>query len=419
MEGFIRYFKNTGWLLSQRLFGMVIGFFVTAIVVRYLGPVNNGILNYAISFVGLFGFLASLGLDQVIYRDLIKYPERENEFLGTSIILRLAAGFLAMLLAISFGRIFNSDQTIFYTMAIVSLAFVFQAFSIIIYSFQAKVESHLPSIATMIVVVILAILKLLVVYYHKGVFYFGAIYTLEPFLYAVFFIFFYQKYYSSPLRWNFNKNLAREIVIEAFPLMLSVVFTTIYSRIDQVLLNYMIDVKAVGIYDPAVRLSELWYFIPAILTGSLFPSIINAYQTDEKLYAKRLIRLTLLLMALSASAGIFVTILAHFLMNLVFGPAFVTGYRVLQLYVWSGLGVGIGFVINQFLITEKMVRYVLYSSIIGMLLNVILNLLLIPSHGINGSALATLISYILGPLSVMLFPRVRKRVAVLFRIAQL
>src|SRR5436190_14620310 len=88
-EGFQKYFKNTSWMFLGRIVGLLISFFVTAYVARYLGPANYGMLIYAISFVGLFSFLANLGIDQILYRDLVRFPEKANELLGTTFILKL------------------------------------------------------------------------------------------------------------------------------------------------------------------------------------------------------------------------------------------------------------------------------------------------------------------------------------------
>lgn len=417
MEGFTKYFKNTGWLMANRFLGMAIGFFVTAMVTRYLGPENNGTLSFAISFIGLFGFLATLGIDQIVYRDLIKTPEKENEIIGTSLGLRLISGFVAMIIGITFGRILNADNLTFYIMAIVSTTFFFQAFSILTYTFQARVNSYILSIATMSVMVILAILKILAVIKDKNLYYFAFIYALEPILYAVFFLALYKIYYSSPFNWKFNKVLAKRMFLESLPLLLSVVFISIYSRIDQVLLKFMIDTRAVGIYEPAVRLSEVWYFIPAIITSSLFPSLINAQKTDEKSYAKRFFLLTIFLVGLTSLAGLFVSIFARDLMFIVFGEEFVEGYKVLQIYVWSGIGVSLGTIINQFLVAENMVRITLYISLIGMIINVALNLLLIPKYGINGSAFATFISYVFCPLSIMFFTASRQKILSMLKLA--
>jgi O-antigen/teichoic acid export membrane protein len=418
MEGFKKYFKNTSWLLGNRAYGMLIGFFVSVLVTRYLGVENYGTLSYAISFVGLFSFIANLGIEQVLYRDLIKHKHKENELIGTAILLRLVSGSVAMLIAITFAYLTKEQSNVMFLITVISISFIFQAFNVINYAFQARVQAKFPSIATFIVVSILAILKLIVVLGGKGFYYFAVTHTLESLLYGIIFLYFYKKYYGSPLNWKFDKRIAREMLVESAPLLLSTVFVSIYSRIDQVLLGNMINVSAVGIYDVAIRLSELWYFIPTILVGSLFPSIVNAKNTDEKVYAKRFISLTLMLVSLSAITGLIVTVFAHLMLSILYGQEFIGGYRVLQLYVWSGIGMSLGMVLNQFLITEKLARTILYTSIIGMVLNLALNLILIPKYGINGSAFATLVSYIVGPLSVVVFPEARRKILRLIKAAR-
>jgi O-antigen/teichoic acid export membrane protein len=296
------------------------------------------------------------------------------------------------------------------------MTYAFQAFNIINFIFHARVQAKYPSIITIIVIVLLSILKIFVVMYGKGVYYLAAVYAIEPVLYGIFLFWFYKKICGNPFEWTFKKETAKEMLREGFPLMLSSVFVIIYSRIDQIILKQMIDVAAVGIYDVAVRLSEVWYFIPGIIAGSVFPSIINAQKTNEAMYAKRLIYLTGFLVITSAFVGLVVTVFAKFIIVTIFGGEFASGYTALQFYVWSGVGISIGSVLSQYLIAEKLASTLLYISIIGMVLNVVLNFALIPVMGIAGSALATLISYIVGPVSVMAFKVPRQKILALFKL---
>ena len=58
--GFQRYFKNTLWTLTGRVFSLVVSFFTTVYVIRYLGPSNYGLLAFSVSFVGIFSFISGL-----------------------------------------------------------------------------------------------------------------------------------------------------------------------------------------------------------------------------------------------------------------------------------------------------------------------------------------------------------------------
>lgn len=414
--GFQKYFRNTGWMFSTRIITMLLGFGVTAIVARHLGPLNYGSLSYALSFVGLFSFIANLGIDNVLYRDLIKYPDREHSIVGTALILKIISGIITTGIIILTLFIIPEEPALRLLIVIASVSYIFQAFNVINYTFQARVHAKYTSIISLFVVIILSVIKISIVYWGKGMFYFGIAYTIEPFLYGLFYILYYKKLYGNPFDWHFKGDIAWEILRESLPLIVSSVFVIIYSRIDQIMIRYMIDITSVGLYDAAVRLSEVWYFLPGIIVSSVYPSIVNAHGTDEKIYARRLMYLTLFLIAISAGIGLFVTVFAKWIMLIAFGNKFIGGYSSLQFYVWSGIGISIGTVLNQYLITEKLTSHLLYISIIGMLLNVALNLLLIPQYGISGSAFATLISYILGPLSIICFPKVRRRILRLIQV---
>ncbi|MBC7981578.1 oligosaccharide flippase family protein, partial [Candidatus Parcubacteria bacterium] len=166
--GFQKYFQNTGWMFFARIFGMAIAFFVTAIVARYLGPEKYGTLMYAVSFVGLFSFIASLGMDHIIYRELIKYPERESKILGTSFILRIVGGFAAIFATMFLSSFFVHDLLEKKLILIISLSFIFQSLSILNYTFQSRLENKKLSYIIITTNIILSLLKLAVVFSNKG-----------------------------------------------------------------------------------------------------------------------------------------------------------------------------------------------------------------------------------------------------------
>jgi O-antigen/teichoic acid export membrane protein len=94
--GVRKHSKNISWMFFARIGSMVISFLATAYTARNLGPTNYGELSYAISFTALFGFIASLGIDQILQRDLIKYPEKRNVYLGSAVTIRVISSLLAI-----------------------------------------------------------------------------------------------------------------------------------------------------------------------------------------------------------------------------------------------------------------------------------------------------------------------------------
>ena len=83
---------NTGWLFADSILRMGVGMFVGVWIARYLGPQQFGVLSYAMAFVALFSAVATLGLDSIVIREVLRNPASANEIMGSAFILKLAGG---------------------------------------------------------------------------------------------------------------------------------------------------------------------------------------------------------------------------------------------------------------------------------------------------------------------------------------
>ncbi len=90
-SGFMKYFKNSSWLFAEKILRMVVGLFVGVWVARYLGPEQFGLFSYALSFVGLFAAVATLGLHGIVVRELVIDENKEKQPKAMSIeVFRVA-----------------------------------------------------------------------------------------------------------------------------------------------------------------------------------------------------------------------------------------------------------------------------------------------------------------------------------------
>jgi O-antigen/teichoic acid export membrane protein len=171
------------------------------------------------------------------------------------------------------------------------------------------------------------------------------------------------------------------------------------------MLKYLLGIDAVGIYDSAVRLSEVWYFVPALIISTVFPAIVNARMTSKTSYENRLVYLYSLMIGLGILVALPISVLSGWIMTTLYGAAFAGGSSTLALYIWAGVPVFFMMAVNNYLLAENHTKIMFVSSFAGMIANVILNLIFIPRLGLEGAALATLCSYILIPVSVFLFSK--------------
>lgn len=405
--GFRRYIQNTGWLLFARIATLVVAFFTTIYVIRYLGPENYGKLSYTVSFVSLFSFISTLGVDQIVYRELVKRPEDEAAILGSGFVLKFIGGFVAMILAIGSAWLMSADQIELILISLISVTLFGASWQIITLSFQAKVESKYPSMVTLCVALILAVAKILVIYFDKGIIYFAAVLVLESVLYAVFYVVIYQIRTRLLFAWRASRSMMLSLLRDGWPLMLATVSAILYARIDQVMLRHYIDIEAVGIYDAAVRLSDVWYIIPGVILATIFPAIISAREASTELFRRRVWMCAILLVALSACIILPTLWLAPSIISILYGSAFAGSAAVLTIYIWSLIGYSLGQLANTYLVAENYIYIYLFTSVTTVAINIVLNMVLIPTYGLSGAAWATLVSYTLIPIVPLAFRKVR------------
>ncbi len=394
-NGFWRYFTNTTWSIGARVVSQIISFIVTAYIVRYLGPSNYGQLSYAVSFVGIFGVLSTLGIDSILYRSLIEHKDKHREYLGSALVLKLIAGTATYLITVLFAFYLVPHEDISHWLIwIISFTYIVNAFNIITFEFQAHVDQKIVSIISMCVLAVLSVLKLVVVFANQGIIYFALILVLESILYICTYIFFRRKYF--PIwQWKPDISIMKKLLVSSWPLLLSGSFTVIYTRVDQIIIKNMLDNASVGIYDSAVKIAESWAVIPAVIVSSLFPSIINARMTSFKSYKNRTLALALLMGGVAIAISIVISIFARPIMHILYGPEYISGVSVLRVYCWASVWLSIGHVTYYYLISENKVKLLFYTSFLAMVLNVVLNIWLIPKYGILGATWATFFSYII------------------------
>ncbi|HMO77683.1 MAG TPA: flippase [Candidatus Paceibacterota bacterium] len=391
-EGLLRYAQNTGWVFLGKFSNMFVNFIATLYIARTLGPTNYGELSYGLSFIALFSFIASLGIDSVLYREIIKYPEQKNKLLGTALGIKFVASFFTSLLTIGVAWVFSPPDVSFLIISILSATYVLHIFGIISYEFGAVVNNKPVSFLSFFVTVVVNLLKVSSIFFDKGVLYLAIIIVIETLLYAIGYIYIRHRTFGSLRQWQFDTTVAKRLLLDSWPFILTSAFAVVYARIDQVMLKNLINATEVGIYDAAVRLTELWYFIPSIIVGTLFPAIINAKKTGHSLYRKRILALFALLGLLSGLIALTVSILAGPIVKLVFGNGFILTIPVLQIYVWALIPISLGIVVQHYLLTENARMYLFLMSLAGVIFNVVGNFLLIPKYQAYGAAIATLIS---------------------------
>lgn len=379
-------------MFSEQVLRIIAGLFVGIYVARYLGPEQFGVYSYALAFVALFGAIAKVGLDGIVVRDLVNHPEKRDVYLGTAFWLKLVGALLSLgLLAIAVQFTANDAATNLYIFIIAS-GLVFQSIDVVDFHFQSKVLSKYVSICKLTQLVLSSVLKLYFIFIQADLFWFVLVSLVDQITLALSLAFAYWRQKIGSFFGHFNLGTAKAMLRNSWPLILAGIAVTFYMRIDQIMIKEMLGEREVGLYSAAVRLSEAWYFVPVIITASLFPAIVNAKKTSQDLYHQRLQKLFTLMTWLAIAVALPMTFLADSVVNLLYGQHYLKAGSVLTIHIWGAVFVFLGVASGAFFTVENYTKKSLYRTVFGATSNVLLNLALIPRYGINGAAMATVLS---------------------------
>ena len=385
--------RNSSWLLLDKVVRMALGLVVGALVARYLGPTQFGRLNYAVAFVALFSAVATLGLDSIVVRDLVRRQEDRGKILGSAFSLKLGGALVCLVMAETAIRLLQPDDTKMHLLVgITATALVFQAFDVIDFLFQSGVRSKPIVLVRMISFVLFAFVKVALVVTLAGLVEFAWAALGEVALAALGFVWVFQRLFGAKWFGFGDLSTVRALLKESWPFLLSSLAVMIYMRIDQIMLASAVGSYEVGLYSAALRLSEIWYVIPMAIVGSVAPSLTATHGQSRAVYYGRLQRLFTSLVKLAYLVAVPMSLLSTPLIVLLFGPQYAGAGPVLAIHIWTAVFVFIGVATGPWIINEGLGRIQFYRTVIGAITNILLNLYLIPKYGAIGAAIATLLS---------------------------
>ncbi|GAB5413439.1 MAG: flippase [Congregibacter sp.] len=394
-----KIFDNVAWLFFDKILRVGVGLFVGIWVARYLGPEQFGLLSFAVAFVGMFGAIAGLGLKNIVVRDIVRSASCKGSILGTAAMLQSIGGLIAY--GISLISIFwlrPTDPQGKLIVAILGSALLFKASEIVVYWFESQVLSKYVVWVQNSTFLVFAVIKVGLVLNNTPLIAFAWAAMAEALTVALLLIALIALR-GLPLNdLRISAVRAKQLLRDSWALMLSSVAVVLYMRIDQIMLGQMLGDEAVGIYSAAVRISEVWYFIPMVITASVFPAILEAKDLSEARYYAQLKHLFNLMSIISLPGALLLSLMSPFLVATLFGDSYAAAAGVLAVHVWAAFFVFLGVASSKWFLAEGLQKLLFLRTVINAVINIALNYLLIPEYGPIGAAIALLISQSAGML---------------------
>lgn len=379
-------------MIGQQFLRIIAGLFVGIWVARYLGPEQFGLFSYVLAFTAIFAGIAQLGLNGIMVRELVNHPEKRDTYLGTAFWLKIIGAFIVMGLMAAIVPFTSNDATTNLFIFIIAAGLVFQSFEVVEFYFQSQVHAKIVSICKVIQLTLSSLIKIYLVLTEAELILFVLVTAFDAFSLAISYFIAYQLRKNAAFYKHFELSIAKQLLKDSWPLIISAIVVMIYMRIDQVMIKEMLGEYEVGIYSAAVRLSEAFYFIPTLITASLFPAILNAKNQSKELYKQRLQRLYTFMVWFAIAIALPMTFLSDWLILQLFGQAYQEAGQVLMIHIWAAVFVFLGVSFSKYLLAENLTKIAFQRTLLGAVSNVLLNLWLIPIYGVAGAAMATLLA---------------------------
>ena len=394
--------SNSFWVIAQHLYSMLTSLTLVALIARYLGPSDYGMINYCASIISIFTTLSGLGLDNLIVSEIIRNPEKKSGYLGTALVMRLATSVVSYPIIIGIVYAINPDNKVLLIVAMLqSLGMVFQTYEVLIYWFQTELKMKYISIAMICAITITSIFRIVLLVKKATVIWFALSLSVQAFAAAVIIAVFFLK--KSGTKLKASKEDARSLLKISYNFIISSMSVIIYMQADKIILERMTDTSHVGIYSAAVMLATYWQFIPIALIDSFRPVVLEKRKDSQESY----VDLFKVVMAganlVSFIFALLMSTLGWVFINFIYGAEYQDAFIPLIILSWSSF-IGIsGYTRTIWITGEGFYKYEKRFTVTAAVINIILDIFFIWKMGITGAAVATLITYVYEVLIVPLF----------------
>lgn len=397
-----RIVANSAWLLLDKVLRLGGGLALTIWMARTVGPQTFGAFGFASAVAAIVTAVATLGLQSIVMRDMVREHEADRcGLVSAALLLRLVASIVLTVAAsvavfLLRGRL---DPTVLLTIILVS-ATLPQALDVLEWALLSNERARLVTLTRLAVFCVFAALRVAVIVNDGTLEAFASTIAAEAACGSIALLLFARREGIGIKLHDVQRTHLIGYAKSAIPLVTAGLCVQIYMRADQLMIADMLGLQEAGLYAAAVRISEAWNFIPAAAMLALVPRLSAAQLRSETEFMKSLSWTIGLLTALSLVFALTVWATAQTLIVALYGPDFIAGAKPLSIHVFSCVFVTIGVASGPFFVNHGMFRMAMLQTLAGGLLNIGLNLALIPRWGIVGAAYAAVASQCLSALAL-------------------
>lgn len=384
-----RILKNTGILSIAQIISYVLVFFYTIYIARYLGAEGFGILSFAIAIVGIFTILTDLGISTLTVRDVARDRSLGPKYLGNGLVIKVILAVVSFgLIALAVNLLNYPSETIT-VVYFIALSTIFGSIASFIFSiFQAHEKMEFQGLGQILNAVLMFSGVFIAIAMSLDVVGFSFVYFITSLISLIYSLLIYIWKFSLPPV-EVDRVFWGKLLKGAIPFGITGIFVTIYYWIDSVMLSVMAGNEVVGWYNASYKVIFLFLSFQSLFIVSIFPVLSSFYKTSRESLKYAYERSFKYMLIISIPIAIFGTLVADKIILLIYGPDFMPSIVALQILIWTVVFMFINNISGNFLGSIDQQVVVSKVAAVGAVVNIVLNLVLIPEFSYVGSSFAT------------------------------
>lgn len=399
-----RVFGNVVWIIACRVIKILLATLVSIMTARMLGPSNYGLINYAASVTAFISPFVLLGFNSILVQEILDSNSAEDEgsIVGTAILSSFVCSFFGVGCSVAVAYFIASDDSTAIGVTLVySISLIFQAIELIQYWFQAKYRSKTVAWVSVIAYIIVSIYKICLLAFRVSIYWFAFSNAFDYFIIAGILICIYMKEGNSRLR--FSRNTFMHLIKVGGYYAISSFMIIVFTHVDKLMIKSILGNVQNGFYSVAVACSGMFTFVFAAIIEAMRPYVLDGKKQSITVFEERLKSLYSILVYLGVICSIVVCISAELIISIVYGNEYLSSAIVLQILIWHTILSCIGGAKDIWILAEQKQKYLLLLNTLGVVLNIIINMILIPKIGIVGAAVATLVTQFFSNILLCIF----------------
>ncbi len=385
--------KNTTWLTTAYIFQKIFAFVYFTLIARWLGADNIGVYTFAISLTTILSVFIDFGLSPVLIRESSKFKEKANDYLNNTNTAKLILAILSYLIAIIAVNILHKPlmtQTMVYIAGIIMILDSFTlSFWAIFRAYQNLKYEAISIVINQILVVVIGIAGVLL----KFPLYIIVIALLCGSTFSCLYSLILLKIklgFKFKLQWQ--EDTIKLLFKIGLPFALAGIFTRGYSYIDQILLSTLVGDKSLGFYSIAYKATYALQFVPAAFAAAIFPAMSHYYTNAKDKLQAVFEKSMYFLIIFSIPIALGTASIADQIILKLYTNEYQPSILTLQIFIFAVIPIFLSYPVGSILNScDRQMTNTINMGII-MVLNIILNLILIPKFQHLGAAIAAVIS---------------------------